>query len=154
MVQHSHPYLTTGKIIVLILWTLVGKLTSLLFNTLSRFFIAFLPRSKHLLKSCLQSPSAVILEPKKIESHCFHYFPLYEVVGSDDIVFVFGMPSFKQVLSHSSLTLIERGFSPLHFLPFKSYHLHIWGWYFSWQSWFQLVTPPAWHVTWCILHRG
>ena len=68
MVQHSHPYLTTGKIIVLILWTLVGKLMSLLFNMLSRFFIAFLPMRKHLLISWLQSMSSVILEPKKIKS--------------------------------------------------------------------------------------
>ena len=66
MVQHSHPYLTTGKIIVLILWTFVGKLMSLLFNTLSRFFITSLPRTKCLLISWLQSPSAVILKPKKI----------------------------------------------------------------------------------------
>ena len=73
MVQLSHPYMTTGKTIALTRWTFVGKVMSLLFNTLSRFVIAFLPRSKHLLLSWLQSPSAVILEPKKIVSHCFHY---------------------------------------------------------------------------------
>ena len=68
MVQLSHPYMTTGKIIALTLRTFVGKVTSLLFNMLSRFVIAFLPRRKHLLISWLLSPSAVILKPKKIKS--------------------------------------------------------------------------------------
>ena len=68
MVQLSHPYITTGKTIALTRWTFVGKVMSLLFNTLSRLVITFLPRSKHLLISWLQSPSAVILEPKKIKS--------------------------------------------------------------------------------------
>ena len=64
-VQLSHPYMTTGKTIALNRWTFVGKVMSLLFNMLSRLVITFLPRSKHLLISWLQSPSAVILEPKK-----------------------------------------------------------------------------------------
>ena len=68
MVQLAHPYMTTGKKIALTRQTFVGKIMSLLFNRLSRLFIAFLPRSKHLLMSWLQSPSAVILEPKKIKS--------------------------------------------------------------------------------------
>ena len=68
MVQLSHPYLTTGKIIALTVWTFFNKVMSLLFNTLSMFVIAFLLRSKRLLISCLQSLSAVILEPKKIKS--------------------------------------------------------------------------------------
>ena len=68
IVQLSHPYMTAGKIIALTRWTFVSKIMSLLFNTLSRFIIAFLPRSKHLLISWLQSPCAVILEPKKIKS--------------------------------------------------------------------------------------
>ena len=68
MVQLSHPYMTTGKTIALTRQTFVGKVMSLLFNMLSRFVITFLPRSKHLLNSWLQSPSAVILEPKKIKS--------------------------------------------------------------------------------------
>ena len=67
MVQLSHPYMTTGKTIALTRWTFVGKVMSLLFNVLSRFAIAFLPRNKCLLISWLQSPSAVILEPKKIK---------------------------------------------------------------------------------------
>ena len=68
IVQLSHPYLTTGKTVALTIRTVVGKVTSLLFNMLSRLVIAFLPRSKHLLISRLQSPSAVILESKKIKS--------------------------------------------------------------------------------------
>ena len=64
-VQLSHPYMTTGKIIALTRWAFVAKVTSLFFNTLSRLVITFLPRSKHLLISWLQSPSAVILEPPK-----------------------------------------------------------------------------------------
>ena len=68
MVQLSHPYMTTGKTIVLTRWTFVGKVMSLLFNMLSRLVIAFLPRSKRLLISWLQKPSAVILESKKIKS--------------------------------------------------------------------------------------
>jgi len=66
-VQLSHPYMTTGKTIALTRWTFVGKVMSLFFNMLSRLVITFLPRSKHLLISWLQSPSAVILEPKKIK---------------------------------------------------------------------------------------
>ena len=68
MVRPSHPYMTTGKTIALTTWTFVGKVMSLLFNMLSRLAIAFLPRSKCLLNSWLQSPSAVIFEPKKIKS--------------------------------------------------------------------------------------
>ena len=68
MVQLSHPYMTTGKTIVLTRWTFISKVMSLLFNILSRFVIAFLPKSKHLLISWLQSPSSVILEPKKMKS--------------------------------------------------------------------------------------
>ena len=68
IVQLSYPYMTTGKTIALTRWTFVGKVMSLLFSMLSRLFITFLPRSKHLLISWLQSPSAVILEPHKIKS--------------------------------------------------------------------------------------
>ena len=68
IVQLSHPYMTTGKTIALTRQTFVGKVMSLLFNMLSRLVITFLPRSKHLLISWLQSPSAVILEPRKIKS--------------------------------------------------------------------------------------
>ena len=78
IVQLSHPHMTTGKTIALIRWTFVSKVMSLLFNMLSRLVITFLPRSKCLLISWLQSPSAVILEPLKNKvSHCFHCFPTY-----------------------------------------------------------------------------
>ena len=77
IVQLSHLYMTTGKTIDLTRRTFVSKVMSLLFNMPSRFVIAFLPRSKHLLISWLQSPSAVMFEPKKIVSHCFHCFPIY-----------------------------------------------------------------------------
>ena len=75
-VQCSHPNITTGKTIALTRQTFVGKVMSLLFNMLSRLVITFLPRSKHLLISWLQSPSAVILEPKNKICHCFHCFPI------------------------------------------------------------------------------
>ena len=78
MVQLSHPYMTTGKIIALTRQTSVGKVMSLLLNILSRLIIIFLPRSKHLLISRLQPPSAVILEsPENKVSDCFHCFPIY-----------------------------------------------------------------------------
>ena len=76
MVHLSHLYMTTGKTIALTIRTFVGKVMSLLFNTLSGFVIAFLPRSKCLLILCAQSPSAVIWEPKKIKSAMFLLFPL------------------------------------------------------------------------------
>ena len=78
IVQLSHPYMTTGKTIALTRWTFVDKVMSLLFNMLSRLVITFLPRSKHLLISWLQSPPAVILEPPQNKvCHCFHCFPIY-----------------------------------------------------------------------------
>ena len=76
-IQLSHPYMTTGKTITLTRRTFVGKVMSLLFNMLSRLVITFLPRSKRLLISWLQTPSAVILEPRKIVSHYFHCFCLF-----------------------------------------------------------------------------
>ena len=78
IVQLSHPYLTTGKTIALTRWTFVGKIMSMLLNMLSRLVITFLPKTKRLLISWLQSPSAVILEPPPNKvSHCFHCFPIY-----------------------------------------------------------------------------
>ena len=81
IVQLSHPYITTGKTIALTRQTSFGKVMSLFFNMLSRLVIAFLPRSKHLLVSWLQSPSAVILEPPKIKS-LFPLFPIYFAIQS------------------------------------------------------------------------
>ena len=78
IVQLSHPYMTTATTISLTRWTFVGKVMSLLFNMLSRLVITFLPRSRCLLISWLQSPSAMILEPPKNKvSHCSHCFPIY-----------------------------------------------------------------------------
>ena len=87
-VQLSHPYLTTGKTIALTRWTFVGKVMSLLFNMLSKLVITFLPRSKHLLISWLQSPSAVILEPQKIKSDTVSTVSpsiSHEVTGPDEL---------------------------------------------------------------------
>ena len=78
MVQLSHPYMTTGKTIALTRRAFVSKVMSLLFNTLSRLVIAFLPRSKYLLISWLKLPSAVILEPKKTMSGLYEYFPYFK----------------------------------------------------------------------------
>ena len=93
-VQLSHPYMTTGKTIALTRRTFVGKVMSLLFNMLSRLVITFLPRSKHLLISWLQSPSAVILEPKKIKSDTVSTVSpsvSHEVMGPDNMILVFWM---------------------------------------------------------------
>ena len=95
MVHLSHPYMTTGKTSsFLTIWTFVGKVMSLLFNMLSRFVIAFLPRSKHHLISYLQSPSAVILEPKKRKSVTFSSFSC-EMMGPYGMILVFWILSFK-----------------------------------------------------------
>ena len=90
-VQLSHPYMTTGKTIALTRWTFVSKVMSLLFNMLSRFVITFLPRSKLILISWLQSPSAVILEPKKLKSDTVStVYPSisHEVLGPDAMIFL------------------------------------------------------------------
>ena len=92
MVHFSHPYMTIGKTIALTRWTFVGKVISLLFNMLVRLVIAFLPRSKHLLISWLQLPSAVILEPPKIKSLTVSIVSpsiCHEVMGLDAMILVF-----------------------------------------------------------------
>ena len=94
IVQLSHPYMTTRKTITLTRWTFVGKVMSLLFNMLSRLVITFLPRSKHLLISWLQSPSAVILKPKKIKSVTVPIVSpsiCHEVMEPDAMILVFWM---------------------------------------------------------------
>ena len=114
IVQLSHPYMTTRKTIALTRQTFVDKVMSLLFNMLSRLVIDFLPRSKRLLISWLQSPSAVILEPKKIKSLTVStVFPsvCHEVMGPDAMTLVFWMLSFKPTFSFSSFTFIQRLFS-------------------------------------------
>ena len=92
MVQFSHPYMTTGKTITLTRQSFVDKVMALLFHMLSRLVVTFLPRSKRLLISWLQSPSAVILEPKKIKSVSFSIVspPIcHEVMGPDAMILVF-----------------------------------------------------------------
>ena len=100
--------MTTGKTIAFTRWTFVGKVMSLLLNMLSRLVITFLSRSKRLLISWLQSPSAVILEPKKIVSHCFHCFPIYwpwsDGTRCHDLSFL------NVEFSFSSFTFIKRLF--------------------------------------------
>ena len=110
IVQLSYPYMTTRKTKALTRWTFVGKVMSLLFNMLSRLVIAFLPRSKRLLISQLQSPSALILEPQNIVSHCFHCSPIYLPYsdGTRCMLLVFWMLSFKPSFSLSSFTFIRR----------------------------------------------
>ena len=114
MVQLAHLYMTTGKTIVLTIRTFVTKVPSLLFNTLSRFVIVFLPKNKCLLISWLQLPSIVILEPKKIKSVTVYTFPpsiCHEVMRLDAMILIFWMLSFKPAFSLSSLTLIKKHFS-------------------------------------------
>ena len=126
---------------------------SLLFNMLSRLVITFLPRSKHLLISFLQSPSAVILEPRNIATvSTVSPSICREVIGPDAMILVFWMLSFKP----TPLSLSSRGSLVLfHFLPWGWCHLHTWGyWYFFWKSWFQLVLPPAQRFSWRTLHTS
>ena len=152
IVRLSHPYMTTGKTIALSRWTFVGKVMSLLFHMLSRLVIAFLPRSKRLLISWLQSPSAVILKPKKIKiSHCFHCFPIYFPWsdGTSAMILVFWMLSSKPTFSLSSFTFIKSLFSSFMLSAIRmmsSAYLRLL--IFLWQSWFQLVLHPAWHFAW------
>ena len=103
--------MTIGKTIALTRWTFVGKVMSLLFNMLYRLIITFLPKSKHLLISWLQSPTAVILGPPKTKSvtdSTLAPFICHEVVGPDAMILVFWMLGFKSALSLSSFTYIKR----------------------------------------------
>ena len=134
IVQLSHSYMTIGETIALTTWTFVGKIMSLIFHMLSRLVMAFLSRSKSLLLSWLQSPSAVILEPEKRKSALFQCIPVYLPWMMPWSSFFEGW-SLSQ-LFHSPFSLSSRGcLVPLLFLPLEWCHLHIWGyWYFSWQS--------------------
>ena len=114
IVQLSHPYMTTGKTIVLTGCTFVDTVMSLLFNMLSRLVITFLPRSKCLLISWLQLPSRVIFEPKERKSVTASTFTLsicHEMVDLDAVSYVFCMLSFKPVFSLFFYTLIKKLFS-------------------------------------------
>ena len=147
--------MTTGKTIVLTRCTSVGKVMSLLFNILSKIVTAFLPRSKHLFISWLQSPSAMILEPKKIKSVTVSTFSpsiCQKVMGLDAMIFILWILSFKPAFPLSSFTL-KRLFSSSSLSAIRVvYHLHIWGcWYFSQQSWFQVEIYTVWNFTQCTL---
>ena len=110
IVQLSHPHMTTGKPIALIRWMFIGKVMSLLFNMLPRLVMTFLPRSKHILISWLQSLSAVILESKKIKSVTVSTVSpsiCHEVMGPDAMILVFWMLSFKPTFSLSSFTFLN-----------------------------------------------
>ena len=112
MVQLSHPYMTTRKTITLTRWIFVGKVIYLLINMLSRLVIVFLPRNK-LLVSWLESPSAVILEPKKIQSVTVSIISLFAMKWWDQMPWssFFWILSFKPAFSLSSFTFIKRLFS-------------------------------------------
>ena len=150
MVQLSHPYTTTERTIALTRWITFEKVMSLLFHMLSRLVIAFLPRSKHLWISWLQSPSTVILKPKKIKSHCFHCLPIFWPWsdGPDAMILVFSVLSFKSDFSLSSFTFIKRVFSSSLLSALSvvlSAYLRLL--IFPLESWFQFVLHPAWHFT-------
>ena len=155
-VQLSQPCMTTGKTIALTIRTFVGRVMSMLFNTLSRFVIAFLPRSNHLLISWLQSLSAVIFGVQEEEiCHYFYLFPFY--LSCSNGAGCHNLSFFHLVLSwlfHSSPSPSSRGSSvPLHFLPLEWYP-HIWGcWCFSFLSWFQLVTSSLAFLMMCSAYR-
>ena len=148
IVQLSHPYMTTGKTIALTRQTFVGKIMSLLFNILSKLVITFLSRSKSLLISWLESPSAVTLEPKKIKSDTVSTVSpsiSHEVMGPGAMIFVFWMLSFKPTSSLSSFTFIKRVFSSS-LSAISVVSSHIWDyWYFSLQSG-KMVSTPYWII--------
>ena len=153
VVQLSHPYMTTGKTIVLAIWDFVGKVMPMLFNTLFKFDITSLSRRKNLLILWLQSLSTVILEPTKIKSDTVSTFSpsICHGTGCHDLHFL--ILSCKLDFSVSSFTFIKRLFNSSSFLTLKWYHLHIWGCcYFPWQSWLSLwfVQPSTSHHVLCI----
>ena len=148
--------MTVGKTIALTKWTFVGKVMSLLFNILSRFVIAFPPRSK---LSFNFMAAVTIYSDFGAQEKSLSWFPLYPHPFAMKWWGWMLWSSFFEcwVLSqlfHSPLSPSSRGsLVPLHFLPLGWCHLHIWDyWYFSWQSWFQLKPHPAWHFTWFTLH--
>ena len=149
IVQLSHTFMTTWKTIALTRWTFVGRVMSLFFNMLSRLVITFLPRSKHLLISWLQSPSTMILAHKIIKSvNVSTVSPCIccEVMGLDAMILAFWMLSFKPTFSLSSFTFIKKLFSSL-LSPIGWCHLHLWGyWHFSWQSFFFSLNLFNWRL--------
>ena len=160
MVHLSQPNMTAGKTIVLTISTFVSKVMSLLFNMLSSFVIGFFFFFFYKEQASFNFMAAVTIcsdfgaQEKKV-CHCFHCFPpmCHGMMGLDAMIFFFECWVLSQ-LFHCPLSPSSRGsLPPLHFLSLGWYYLHIWGyWYFSWQSWFQLVLHPAKHFVWCTLH--
>ena len=150
--------MTTGKTIAFTRWTVVGKVMSLLFNALSRLVIAFLPRNKHLWISWLQSPSAVILEPKKIKPVTVSIVSLsicHEIMGLDAMILVFWMLSFKPIFSISSFTFIKGLFRSSLLSAIKvvsSAYLRLL--IFLLAILIPAGAQPAQHFTWCTLYRS
>ena len=143
--------MTTGKTIALTRSTFVGEVMSLLFNTLSRLVIAFLPRNKCLLISWLWSPSAVIFELKKIKSlTVFIVCPsiCHGVMGPDAMILVFWMLSFKPAFSLSSFNFIKRLFSS----SLLSVKRVVSSAYLRLLIFLPAILIPAWHFVWCTLY--
>ena len=152
MVQLSHLYMTTGKTIALTRWTFIGKVMSLVFNMLSRFSSKEQVSFNFMAAVIICSDFGV---PKNKVSHCFHCFPicLPWSGGTDAMIFIFWMLSFKPAFSLSFFTFIKRLFSSSLLSAIRvgsSAFLRFW--YFSWQSWFQLVLHAVWHLVWDTLH--
>ena len=155
--QLSHPYITTGKTIALTRQTFVGKVMSLLFNMVSRLVIDFSSKDQ----VSFNSMAAVTIcsdfgAQKNKVCHCFHCILIY-LPWSNGLEYdiSFWMLSFKPTFSLSSLTFIKKLFSSFSLSALRVISLHIWGyWYFSWQSWFQVILHPAQCFSWCALHRN
>ena len=144
--------MTTWKTIVLTIWTFVCQVMSLLFNIMARFVMAFLPRSKHLSISWLQSFSTVILEPKKIKSVIVSPSICHDVMGLDAMFLVFWMLSFKPAFSLSSFTFIKLSISSLLSVirVASSAYLHIA--ISPWSFDFSFCFIQSQHFSWCTLH--
>ena len=160
MVQLSHLYMTTRKTIILTRQTFVRKVMSLFFNMLSRLVRAFLPRGKCLLKSFMAAVT-ICSDTGTRENKVCHFFPLFPHLFAMKWWNPMPWSSFFECwvltqLFHSPLSLSSRdSLVPLCFLPLHWCHMHIWGyWYFSRQSWFQLVHHPAQHFVLCTLHTS
>ena len=147
----------TGKTTALTRWTFVDKVMPLLFNMLSRLVITFPTRTKHLLISWLQSPSAVILEPPKIKLATLSTVSpsiCHEVMGPDVMILVFWMLSFSQLL-HSPLSLSSRGsLVLLHFMQWVMSSAHLRLLIFLPAILILAVLLPAQHFSWCTLHTS
>ena len=147
----SHPYMTTRKTIALTRWTFVSKVMCLLFNMLSRLVITFLPKSKHLLISWLQSSSAVILEPKNIKSVTVSPSICHEVMGPDVMILIFLMLSFKPTFSLSSFTFTFSSSSLSAERVESSSYLRLL--IFLLAILIPAVLHPAQHFSCCTLHK-